>query len=97
MVFDYEPLEICKNPATGQLYPIYYNGQRYTHTIQMHRAYANHAGATGPDLGYQAYHMRFPPQENVFYAICQKANFKKDSRPFVGHTPFLKTDDFLRR
>lgn len=41
--------------------------------------------------------MRFPPQENIFDAMCQKDRFAQDKRPFIGMNPDLKTQPILRQ
>jgi hypothetical protein len=41
--------------------------------------------------------MRFPPQENIFDAVCKHSKFKISKRPFLGLTPNIKSDPFLRQ
>lgn len=96
LYFDFEQFEICKNPATQTPYPVYYYGKRYIHSITMHRQFANQSKASGPDSTLSSYHMRFPPQENIFDAMCQKSKFAQDKRSFIGMNPDLKVEPFLR-
>ena len=95
--YDSVNLEVCRNPATKQPYPVYFFGKRYVHSVSMHRAYANLPKASGPPTEQASYPMKFPPQENIVEAICQKSRFSQDLRPFTGQNPNLEKIDFLRQ
>jgi hypothetical protein len=68
MHFDYEQNDIPTYSETGAEYPIYYIGNRFTDSLDMHNRFANKAKMLGPDE-IPSYRFKFPPNQNVIDAI----------------------------
>ena len=70
MYFDYEQNELPTNTETGCDYPIYYLGNRFSDSLDMHQRFANKVKMLGPDE-ISSYHFKFPPNQNVIDAMGQ--------------------------
>jgi len=93
MHFDYEQNDIPTNPETGVDYPVYYIGNRFTDSLDMHNRFANKAKMLGPDE-IPSYRFKFPPNQNVIDAIGQSTLDKNKAVPsvtkmFTGMSPLL--------
>lgn len=94
MHFDYEQNDIPTNPETGLDFPVYFIGNRFTDSLDMHRRFANKAKMLGPDE-IPSYHFKFPPNQNIMDAIGHQSVLdKKKAEPsvtkiFNGMNPLL--------
>ena len=75
MYFDYEQNDLPVVPETGYDYPIYYIGNRFNDSLDMHHRFANKQKMLGPDQ-IPSYHFKFPPNQNIMDAMSQPSTVK---------------------
>ena len=75
MYFDYEQNELPTRPDTGQDFPIYYLGNRFNDSLDMHHRFANKVKMLGPDE-IASYNFKFPPNQNVIDAMGRSNTLK---------------------
>ena len=94
--FDYEQNELPKRHDTGSDFPVYFLGNRFNDSLDMHHRFANKTKMLGPDE-IPSYSFKFPPNQSVIDAIGQgntlKAKLLSQALPvtkmFTGMSPLL--------